>query len=298
MFGRSHSRPVAEHEADGEIERVYHEIRQLMRISGVNLNFRSWATFPAFFPAMWDAMRPNVQTLAFEQAADRIREQAASLAMSLAPEVWIARGRLGLSQSFHVRESLDLYHYINPKLLVFTAAVKLALAGHEIGRPPSETNVILPRGIPPKMIAFEMEDDQPDNEHLRQLFDDIRTTLDLPSVNSDYRTMALWPDYLAAAWDRLKPLVQKAEYDTAASDLRQLAREKAAALPYPVKLDRPTVEALGEDYQAIVALTDRFENLLPGLIINIAVLQSEWKSGEELAASPFPAATQTVEAVS
>ena len=30
------------------------------------------------------------------------------------------------------------------------------------------------------------------------------------SINSDYRTLALWPDYLAAAWARLKPIVASA----------------------------------------------------------------------------------------
>lgn len=47
------SRPIAEHEAHGDTARIYHEIRQTLRVSGVNLNFRTWATFPHFFSAMW-----------------------------------------------------------------------------------------------------------------------------------------------------------------------------------------------------------------------------------------------------
>ncbi len=38
-------KPVTVHEAEDEIERVYHEIRQVLRVTGVNLNLRTWATF-------------------------------------------------------------------------------------------------------------------------------------------------------------------------------------------------------------------------------------------------------------
>ena len=49
MFGFGKPKPVKEIEATGEIERVYHEIKQSMRVSGINLNFRTWAGFDKFF---------------------------------------------------------------------------------------------------------------------------------------------------------------------------------------------------------------------------------------------------------
>lgn len=76
MFGLGKPKPVAEYEVTGEIARVYHEIRQTMRVSGINLNFRTWASFEEFFPVMWDAMRANVETLAFEEAAAEMRKVA------------------------------------------------------------------------------------------------------------------------------------------------------------------------------------------------------------------------------
>jgi|GEM_PF-6708524 len=68
MFGMGKPRPVDEYEARGETERVYHAIRQTLRVTGVNLNFRTWAFFERFFPVMWDAIRPNAETRAFEEA--------------------------------------------------------------------------------------------------------------------------------------------------------------------------------------------------------------------------------------
>ena len=70
MFGLGKPKPVAEHEAEGEVERVYHEIKQSLRVTGVNLNFRAWAAYKRFLPAMWDAVRPVAETCAFESGAD------------------------------------------------------------------------------------------------------------------------------------------------------------------------------------------------------------------------------------
>jgi hypothetical protein len=48
------------------------------------------------------------------------------------------------------------------------------------------------------------------------VFRDIKKTLGLSQINSDYRTLALWPDYLEAAWKGLKPVTQSDEYRQAA----------------------------------------------------------------------------------
>ncbi len=49
MLGFGKQKQVTEYEAAGEIERVYHEIRQSLRVTGINLNFRTWAGYEKFF---------------------------------------------------------------------------------------------------------------------------------------------------------------------------------------------------------------------------------------------------------
>jgi hypothetical protein len=94
-----------------------------------------------------------------------------------------------------------LYHYINPKLLLFTSSIKLALDGEPIGQKSVDSHLeLITRGAPAKMYPMEMVAEKPQDKRLRDLFDDIKQTLSLSSINSDYRTLALWPDYLAAAW--------------------------------------------------------------------------------------------------
>ncbi len=174
MLGLGKKKPVPEHEAEGEIERVYHEIRQVLRVTGVNLNLRTWATFDKFLPPLWDALRPNLETRAFETAADRVRSDAVDAATDLPRLDAVASGMLGESQRFQIQRALDLYHYINPKLLVLTSAVRLALDGETIGADVADAPEQIGRGQPAKMFPMEMVAEEPEEKELRDLFDDIK----------------------------------------------------------------------------------------------------------------------------
>lgn len=292
VFGFGKPSPVKETEADGEIERVYHEIKQSMRVSGINLNFRTWAGFENFFPLMWDAMRPLVETRAFENAGDRIRSESVSLAEKLVKIDARNKIELGESQQYQIQKALELYHYINPKLLVFTAKVKQALEGETTQADQPEQNTeLIERGIPVRMYPMEMIADEPDDERLAAIFEDIKETLSLSSINSDYRTLGLWANYQEAAWKQLKPIVQSDEYKTASNSLRETAQGLASSLP-AISFSKKQVEDAGEDADKILETTEKFERLLPSLIINVSLLSLDWKEAQELFESPFPAETR------
>ena len=281
--------PIAEHEARGETVRIYHELRQTLRVSGVNLNFRIWAGFPRFFPAMWTAMQPVAASRAFESATDALRARAADLAIALPAPT--ARASLGESQRFQIQRALALYHYVNPKLLLFTILVRRGLSGERNASSQWRTTDLqarVPFGPPPRMAAMEMVDENPDERRLRRLFSDIKKTLQLSSINSDYRTLALWPDYLEAAWAALKRVVQTDAYREAAIALGDHARSAADAFPTPTGLDLRRLAARGEDTKALIDVTDQFERLLPSLILNVALFSRDWWTDDQLRASPFP----------
>lgn len=281
--------PVAEWQARGETERVYHQIRQTLRVTGINLNFRTWATFEHFFPALWNAAQPALDTWAFEDAADQIRGEAVAAASGLGRVAAEARGRLGPSQAFQVQAALALYHYVNPKLLVLTSAVGLALRGEPVGQSGAAPAARIRRGVPAGMYPMEMVPEDSDDARVQAVFRDIKKTLGLDHVNSDYRTLALWPEYLESGWEGLKPIVRSDAHTRAADALRQQARSLARALPHPLALSREQVEALGDDPDKVAEATDGFEQLLPGLILNVALLSLDWKTPDTLARSPFPA---------
>lgn len=289
MFGFGKPKQVAETEAGGETERVYHEIKQSLRVSGINLNFRTWAGYEKFFPVMWDRMRPVAETRAFETAADQIRAASVKAAATLGAIDAKNNVRLGESQRYQIKKALELYHYINPKLLILTAKVRQELAGEtnqaETPEPGAER---IERGVPARMYPMEMVASEPDDERLAAVFEDIKATLELSSINSDYRTLGLWPDYLEAIWSELKPIVQTDAYQSASDELRETARRLAAGLP-AIRLAKKDIEALGEDADEILQTTEKFEKLLPSLIINVSLIALEWDPAAALFDSPFPA---------
>jgi hypothetical protein len=284
----SKPKPIAESDAKGEIERVYHEIMQVLRVSGINLNFRTWAGYGQFLPVMWDAIRANLDTRIFEDAADQVRAEAVRMAAQLGRVDVGSRLSLGESQSYQIEKALDLYHYINPKLLVLTSAVRLALVGQQFRGAAQIDFDLIERGVPAHMYPMELVSDKPDDELVKNTFKDIKRTLSLPSINSDYRTLALWPDYLATGWSGLKPIIQRDEYRQATEELRATAGKLALTLPYAIDISMEKIKEIGEN-EEVLEKTESFEPLLPGLIINIALLELDWHSPEALSRSPFPA---------
>lgn len=284
---------VGEHEAHGDVGRVLYEMRQVLRVTGLDVTVRTWAGFERFLVGMWEAMEPNAETRAFESAADEVRARAVEVV-----DGWGRLGaweavHLGESQRYHVRGALELYHYLNPKMLVFTSAVKLALEDSPVGMPrPAGSSERVERGAPGRMMAMEWAAERPDDARLRELFADILTTVGPPSVPGEYRALALWPEYLEAAWERLKPRMREEEWGRASGELLALSRRLARGLPYEVALSRERVEVLREDAEAIQRVTERCEWRLPVLVLGMAMLVGD--VGDLERRLPFPAGARLV----
>ena len=280
---------IAEHEAAGETEGAYHDIRQVLRVNGVGLTFRAWATFERSFPLLWHAVRANAGTVAFERAADELRAEAVRGAMELPPVTATSEVALGPSQLYQIGAALARYHYVNPKLLILTSAVRLALEDADaIPGSPSADFRKLPRGVPARMYPMEMVDEGLDESQVRLTFEDIRKTFPAKEIDDEYRTLALWPGYLEAAWQDLRLVVGTPRYNALAASIQRHADALARALPYRVKLSRLDIASIGENDDDFFAAAQRFEALLPARIINVALLTLEGTSAEVCMESPFP----------
>jgi hypothetical protein len=270
-----------------DMEFLFHDITQTLRVSGVNLIFRQLANYPDFLQKVWNILKPGLVTQEFEAMADVIRNEAVELASLLSRDNALPESQLGESQAYQIQAALDLYHYINPKLLLISSAL-LKLIEKEVSPlnrwDNLETNVL--RGIPPRMFPMEMVDENPQVSDLREIFQDMKQTLNLTSINSDYRTLALWPTYLKSAWNSLKPLVKETDYINSANQLRELSQTLVSdsfLLATEEDLESNTYSVL-----EIKKEIQQFQKLLPALILNISLLQLDWKTETTLQSSPFP----------
>lgn len=290
-------RVVEEYGADPGTDRLFHEIRSALRFTGIRLIFRLWAAQKRFFPGLWRALRPNLETRAFEHGADRLRAEAVESAARLGSMRVRPDTSLGASQRFQLRRSIDAYHYSDPKLLVLLAAVALSLRGEGIGgrEISREDRERIERGAPVGMAPLEVVPAGRGERESLRILGDCRRTLGFTPADGPFHALALWPEYLKAAWRDLRPTATAPPFRAAADELRDRARELARGLPYPLLLP-PHSGSLRKEADAILEATRSFEAALPVSILLVSLLKLDRQTVEEASLSPYPALLREVAA--
>ena len=273
--------------AEGDAGRIHHELKQCLRATGVDPAFSAWP--PQLLTALWDALRPNAETRAFEESADRLRAEAVGAADRLDRLSALSRAGLGESQAYQAERALLLRHYLDSKLLLWTAAAERLLEARALGpeRAPESVELI-ERGAPARMPMLELVDERASEPGLQRTFKDVRRALGGACVPPVYRALALWPRYLESAWERLKPLTRGEPRARAARALTELSRKLAGTLPLPAALELDAA-APGQDPQEALAAAREALGALAGQAVDTALLALDWQAPEILRRSPFPA---------
>lgn len=278
---------ISEEDAEGKVKAVYDDIKVTLRVPIVNLIFRILASqHPDYLQVAWRALQPNVRTLYFEKQSDQLRRRAVEGMISLGGTPPSAGGA-------DAATVLRVFHYINPKLLLIVAALRSATVGQQpkLQELPAEDKRQMPLGIPEGAQPLRMVDPAEADERVSALFADIQQTLGLSVLNSDYRALAVWPDFLESAWHALKPVTQQAEYRTLQRELMRAAGEVVTSLPFRMELNPHTLRHCGmseQDIDGVRATLDRFHQLLPGLVANVSFFASGVLGRDQALLSPFP----------
>lgn len=272
-------RPIPEHRADEELSRVYRDLKTTLGVPWVGVITQALAHYQPFFVEWWRQFRPIAQSHFFERVSDELRmlaREGVSSSFSVAPQ----RRTLEASgysdrEIAQIVATLDLFDYGNPKYLILATAIAVGLVEDRAldASATVELRARQPRSpvsqIAPIPLMVE--------EHhalwdLKIVYHDIKETLDLPFVNSDYKAMARWPSYLRLAWDELKPQLTEPAYARVRQSLHHLALEAVEGLPFPYRMDRRAASAVGMDVAEIDELCraiSLFQWLLSGLVLNV-----------------------------
>src|SRR6202171_892828 len=122
---------VDETQADRQTIEVYELITRKMRVGRVPLLFKALAAERALFPC-WQAIRPAIGVRAFEEAADDLRIRAARTAVELGCpliETQLEWAGYDLDEIDEIRGQVDVFHYLDPKMLMAVEVLGQALAG-------------------------------------------------------------------------------------------------------------------------------------------------------------------------
>ncbi|HEY2933973.1 MAG TPA: halocarboxylic acid dehydrogenase DehI family protein [Acidobacteriota bacterium] len=286
---------VSEREATGEIAEIFRDIRRTLRVPLVNLLYRVWASEKGLLPLLWNVSRPNLQTIDFEGKADGLRSEAIE---NLAYDVSVpdqasrlAGLKLGAPDIARLRSELNVFHYVNFKLLLHCAMLKRAL-GFLGCRGTGQPLGFIEPGIPAEAPhQIELVDEQPSDPELKALFEDIRQKLKLNRINTDYRALGKWPQYLRMAWNDLRSYHDSPYFELHQKKLRSYASDFVSGLPYTVKISSQAARRAGVNRGELEKRVDPFFNLLPGLILNIAFMKIALDGVEQAKKSPFPVTT-------
>lgn len=274
-------------ETPGEAERVAYEIRQCFRVTGLGPAFSVWSSNPAVLAALWDALRPNVETRAFEESADRLRAEAVRLADGLDRLSALGPAQLGESQAYQAEAALMLQHYLSPKLLLFASAVSRAL--REPAQGGDGSSELIERGAPARMAPLELVEEGAAEPGIQRVFKECRRVTGAGAAPLIVRALALWPRYLESGWERLRAVQQLPSYRAACDSLLSASEELSAELPHPVALSPERLAGLGADAGTLERDTIELERALPAACLDVALLGLDWQAPEILRRSPFPA---------
>src|SRR2546430_695291 len=122
---------VDETQADRQTIEIYELVTRKVRVGRVPLLFKALAAEKALGPC-WHAMRPAIRVRAFEEAADDLRARAARTSVDLGCpliETQLEWAGYDIDEIDQIRGQVDIFHYINAKLLMAAALLGESLRG-------------------------------------------------------------------------------------------------------------------------------------------------------------------------
>jgi hypothetical protein len=272
-------RPVPEHRADAGLKPVYRDIKTTFGVPWVGVITQAVAHYRSFFIEAWRQFQPSARTHYFESRCDAIRLSAwQQMGSSFEVPLMAARlKQIGYSETelAQIRTMLDIFDYGNPKYLLLATAIQQSLCeDRRLGGGPIKGEWDrLPRSpiyqSDPIPVMIE--------EHhalggLQAVYEDIKSTLGLPFVNSDYKAMGRWPSYLALAWQDIQPSIDSAAYVRIRQDIHEQALAAVEDLPHRYLVDKARAVAVGlteDEVFELMRVITLFQWLLSGLILNV-----------------------------
>lgn len=271
--------PIPEHRADPDLAATYHDVTSVLGVPWVGVVIQALAHYRPFFDRAYAQLRPSLACHYVERAATDLRLlawHAMTEQFSIADQAPTLREHGGYSGRERTRRDPPVARHLRlrqPQVLPRGHRVREALLGNApIGATQPDPTDLLPRApVQTTGVATMLEEHHADAS-LRTLYEDMKTTLGLPFVNSDYKAMARWPTYLTLAWDRLKPALDTEPYRNVRHALNDACVHAAHEIPHRYHLHRGELDGVGlsqAQIDELVDVTRLFQWLLSGLILNV-----------------------------
>jgi hypothetical protein len=259
--------------ATPQIRALYDEIQDALGIPWLPANFQAYAAYPALLGLLWSKVARVARSEMFLQRSLALRDLAYR---EVGSWYWRGSSMPGLEPPVRkrIRWELEAFEYGNCQLLLLQALWDLALRDEVVGVTRA-TEDAREGGHPFRVPPIRLVSEARASERSRKLFEDIRATLGLPLINSDYQAFAKWPDFLRLGWAQARRWRSERVYFELCGALTREAHAYAMTLSPPVALGVSDLRAaVGEgegDLENAQRLIQLFSSLLPGLMVNDAI---------------------------
>ncbi|WP_417524422.1 halocarboxylic acid dehydrogenase DehI family protein [Marinovum sp.] len=269
--------------ATGDLKHSYEMTKRAFGVPWMGVVAMAFAGYPKFYDALWQHVGPVAGSTAFAAACAELRATAEAEAQRLTPASLVpglkAQGYSDTDLAA-IDQVIEVFSEGNMPYLLLATIARLVLEGVAFRNPDapepavtSPTRPVWPAGQPLVLIEAHHQ-----NAEGRRLYEDIRTTLGLPFVNTDYRALARWPGYFAEAWGALRGHVGGPAHGAAVEAVHARAVELALGLPGLQGLSQHSLAApanagaSADEVQDVVRL---FQWLLPGLAVNVGYFRHQ-----------------------
>lgn len=276
---------VREADASGRTLEIYQEIKQALGIPQVNAVFQAYGAYPRFLDLMWKLLRPAVDTREFFQCANRLRAEAYTRVHNYfaVPDLCspIRQIHFSTGAQHELTHAVDLFHYTDPLLLLIAA---VQFQAFEDG--PAHVRVAKASADHPvftEKLVMLTEEAAP--SPTRKIYDDIKRTLGVTSINADFQAFARWPDFLGFYWNALKPVVSSPLYGEHKHALRESALAFANDLPNAPQLSVEHMKhsrLTDEEITSAIHITDESLHSSSGSILNVAFAKISLEGGNRI----------------
>jgi hypothetical protein len=272
--------PIPEHLAEPSLKERYEDTKAALQVPWMGVVAMSFARYPRFYATLWGGFRELSASAQFLTACRELRQEAESTRLLSAPSILQKLYELGYTEPeiAEIHAVIEIFSHGNMPYLLIATAARLLLEGNEIGTSRSISKPAQSRHGPVTGEKLVLMEPHHAERQLQDLYEDLKSTLGLPFLNTDYRALARWPSYFDVAWRSLKPLIGTPTYDEAVERVHKKAVALALELPNPAGLTSARlVAAVDEDIAAesVLDVVRLFQWLLPGLVVNVAYMREQ-----------------------
>lgn len=272
-------RYIPEYRAEGPLKASYDDMRAVLQVPWMGVITMAYAHFPNFFSAFWGGLRELAGSEAFVSAALELRAEVERAVAALRPPPIADRLRaLGYSEREldDIRAVLEMLSHGNYLYTLLTTIGRDLLEGAEIG--PVQPVAAYPgRHAPPTRVPLILMEPHHVDAATRTIYEDVKRTLGLPFLNTDYRALARWPSYFALAWGDLRGHIGQPAHEAVCDVYQERAVALVRALPNPAGLTGAALRAAAEgDASAdLLPVVQLFQHLHAGLMTNVAYFRHQ-----------------------